>query len=332
MAESQLLPLLSSTASSELLQNGVTAVLSDDGFKIGSSSASRALKTAEELSLWILHPENQLTVSAFATQMSMSLTGCFVAEGYRSEKHRRERMWGQYHKLRTSDGKWQRFLETATSTPPCPIFYQHVTDAVFKQIIVKQQYPIQRAQNSEGEGEVSLTFEETNGLRYAAGYVPRALKKKLRKSAHPLKSELTLCILDMLDDGDEEHDSSCKWIDMIDRGGLTHVNTVTYHAFLLMEVELRKHLGAEPLPSLKDVAKIVKDSDDVQFYWSMVAADWEEEEAQGLLELVVDLWITIRGFSFASTWMEKFKAEHKKSVQKSKGVRKQLCAPASSKK
>ena len=64
--------------------------------------------------------------------------------------------------------------------------------------------------------------------------------------------------------------------------------------------------------------------------WSMVAADWEEEEAQALLELVVDLWITIRGFSFASAWIEAFKAEHKKSVQKSKGVRKQLCTATSS--
>ena len=205
--------------------------------------------------------------------------------------------------------------------------YQYLTDAIFREMI-RKKFPIERAQGIAEEK--SLTYEEMNGLRYAAGFVPRALRKKLRKSSHPLKSELLLCILDMLDDGDEEHDSSCRWIDMIDRGGLTHVNTMTYHAFLSMEVELRKHLGAEQVPNLKDVAKIVKDSNDVQFNWSMVAADWEEEEAQALLELVVDLWITIRGFSFASAWIEAFKAEHKKSVQKSKGVRKQLCTATSS--
>ena len=56
--------------------------------------------------------------------------------------------------------------------------------------------------------------------------MPWALQGKLRKSAHPLKDQLTLCLLDLLDDGDEEHDSSCNWIQMIDRGGLTHVNNV----------------------------------------------------------------------------------------------------------
>ena len=49
------------------------------------------------------------------------------------------------------------------------------------------------------------------------------------------KDKLTLCLLDLLDDGEEEHDSSCNWIDIIDRGGLTHVNNVTYNAFLSME-------------------------------------------------------------------------------------------------
>ena len=59
-------------------------------------------------------------------------------------------------------------------------------------------------------------------------------------SCNPLKDKLTLCLLDLLDDGEEEHDiySSCNWIDMIDRGGLTHVNNVTYNAFLSMELAL----------------------------------------------------------------------------------------------
>ena len=31
-------------------------------------------------------------------------------------------------------------------------------------------------------------------IRYAAGYVPRALKQKLLKSTHPLKDDLQLCL------------------------------------------------------------------------------------------------------------------------------------------
>ena len=97
---------------------------------------------------------------------------------------------------------------------------------------------------------------------------------------------------------------------------------------LWMELALRKHLTEQP-PNFREVAEIIKNDDDVQFFWSLVAADWEEEKAQALLS---DLWITIRGFSFASSWIEKFKTEHKKAVQKSKGVWKHLCTSNPSKK
>ena len=52
--------------------------------------------------------------------------------------------------------------------------------------------------------------------------------------------------------------------------------------------------------------------------------DWEEEEAEALLEQVVKMWVTIRGFSYASAWVEKCKTASAKSLQKSKGLRKKL--------
>ena len=84
----------------------------------------------------------------------------------------------------------------------------------------------------------ALTYEEINAIRYAAGYVPRALKKKLTKSAH-LKEDLQLCVLDLLDDGDEESNESQDWIVSINRRGLTHINHNTFELFLAMEHKLR---------------------------------------------------------------------------------------------
>lgn len=47
---------------------------------------------------------------------------------------------------------------------------------------------------------------ETNAVRYAAGYVPRSLKKKLTKSANPIKEDLLLCLAELIDiDGSEPH-------------------------------------------------------------------------------------------------------------------------------
>ena len=63
------------------------------------------------------------------------------------------------------------------------------------------------------------------------------------------------------------------------------------------------------------------EDEDVAFYWSMLSADWEECDSQALLELVVNMFVTIRGFSFASAWVEKYKTASAKSLQKSKGLR-----------
>ena len=47
-------------------------------------------------------------------------------------------------------------------------------------------------------------------------------------------------------------------------------------------------------------------SDDVQFYWIIVAADFEiddEEVHKILLSMVVELFLTMRGFSYVSSYV-----------------------------
>jgi len=57
------------------------------------------------------------------------------------------------------------------------------------------------------------------------------------------------------------------------------------------------------------IEKISK-NEDVLFYWSVVSTDWEQ-------------WVTVHGFLFTSAFVEKYKQVNK-SVQKSKGIRKNL--------
>jgi len=59
-------------------------------------------------------------------------------------------------------------------------------------IIFTSRYPV----NNEKPGAViseTLTYKVMNGLRYAIGFVPRSLQKKLNKSTHPLKKDL-ICL------------------------------------------------------------------------------------------------------------------------------------------
>lgn len=68
----------------------------------------------------------------------------------------------------------------------------------------------------------------------------------------------------------------------------------------------------------------VKNNPSVKYYWSLLAVNWEEDEETVLLDMIINHWITVRGFSHAGAFMEKYKQAHQKTVEKSKGLRKKL--------
>lgn len=303
----------------------MNAVLEDDGFSLPSELARNARTTATRVMSWCDDPSNLPILTAFAQELLHLLEKCLTSR--QSSQSQREKMWEAYHKLRVSavfKSIWVHFLETSAATEACPIFYQYVTDRLFK-VLIKLHFPVSVPAVNETSMENSLTYEEVNALRYAAGYVPRALRKKLEHGSHPLKEELILCLYDMTeDDGQENTSQSEHWINLIDRGGLKHVNSATYMLFVAMELCIRKHIHKSSHQTLDHLKEEIPGDEDVQFQWAIISANWDREEAQTLLPLIIQLWVTIRGFSYASAWMEKHKQTTKKSTQKTKGVRKQL--------
>ena len=73
-----------------------------------------------------------------------------------------------------------------------------------------------------------------------------------------------------------------------------------YMVFYGMEIEVRSHIQGET--GVKET--IIRD---VTFYWSLLAANWESEETAVLLHMMTEQWITLRGFSHASAFMERYK-------------------------
>ena len=82
------------------------------------------------------------------------------------------------------------------------------------------------------------------------------------------------------------------------------------------ESELRKPINESNSPdfNLKSAKDKLTKCEDVQFYWSIVACNWEEETSTVLLEMLIEKWIQIRGHSTATVWLEQYKAEKKKLV------------------
>ena len=78
---------------------------------------------------------------------------------------------------------------------------------------------------------------------------------------------------------------------------------VLYHRLVM-------HLRDEDSETEEKMAIIssVAQDEDVLFYWSMNSVDIpEESHSAELLSSFISLWVTIRGFSIASMWMEDYK-------------------------
>ena len=267
------------------------------------------------LSAWI--PQNKAKASEFEEGL-VKLLSPSIQPKVKSLKAQREKMWTGYHALRTSKNYralWESLFKQLGVTVS-PIFCQYVGHHIFK-LLIAEHFTLNPTTSTDLPKP--LTLEETFGLRYTAGNIPRSLRKKITKSKHPLKNDLLLCLFDLLDEGDDADHDSKRWVESINRGGLTRVNNSTYNVLVSMESEIRNHLSGFQLPNLQEVTEAIMKNEDVHFFWSIVSSDWEQSSATALLHMMVSEWMKIRGFSLASAWIEKYKVAQKQTTASQKG-------------
>ena len=317
-----------------LLREALRGLLHDGIPQSSSHLVTTSRKAAEELLDWTAAEANADRSESFTSEVVQLLDKAFPPTQLGRMQAAREKMWGAYHAIRTSQEfkcLWKTFLQESR-VQATPIIYQSLTDRLFQKRI-ELHFPIpspSRPRDSEVETS-TLTFEEENAIRYAAGYVFRAVKKKIIKSSFDLKEQLVE-IVDMLlqnDDDVGEQDASCEWMAIVDRGGLVHISDDLYRVFVAIELHIRKFFNVEnaremtPTSKGKVVSSLLS-NEDVLFFWCMVCCDVPEEFAKELLKRIVELWTTIRGFSFAKSYMEIYKQKTKKILQRSKALRKDL--------
>ena len=296
-----------------ILLNGIHALLAEKSFYISARPAQLALNIASSLLQWA--PNHSSDIGLFENEVKKLLSSCLSTQsklkGFKPE------IWQKYHQIRTSDSYqslWHTFIKTSVSIAiPSPMFLQYVGHHAFKELI-KEHFPIRSSK--ELNMQMNLTYEELNGIRYAAGFVPRAIKKKLqnkkKKLDNPLNKDCLLCLEELMSgDGDTEL-SSADWVNSINRGGLICVNDMTFELFLSMELELRSHLKINPTHLGDEVVVRITESEDVLFLWSIISASWDNDCSTALLKKIAKMWTTVRGFSYASAWVEKMKVAQQK--------------------
>ena len=107
------------------------------------------------------------------------------------------------------------------------------------------------------------------------------------------------------------------------------MNTETFMLFTAIEGVVRSHYRVDNLKAVTDgkrreLTQKISASEDVQFQWCMIAVDMSEDVAQTLLNMIIDMWVTVRGFLFVKCYLELYKQRQKKITQRSTGLRKEL--------
>ena len=269
-----------------------------------------------------------------------------VTKGLKLNSSKRTKLWSEFHRIRfdASGPMHSLWKELVTKlgikgTEADPLLEQSVYNEIFT-ILVSEYFTSQSTHSNESDTTpVELTSDELNAMRYAWHSVPRSLLKKYETKCGDMYSQYVQCLGDMAveGEGDDILTYTRKWFDQVNRGGLFPINDNTFSFFVEIEKCVRtvlpKHMvhgEADKASFKKSVLDVIVKNENVQFYWTLLSQDIESpENSEALLTEIIHLWVTIRGFSMAASWMEEYKKNTKKTTQKSTGLRKAISGSTS---
>ena len=275
----------------------------------------------------------------FCGELLSTLRTCFSSVHRRRVELAKDKALKQFHTVRLSQlpGLWMALLADMSLNSISPLLLQSTNRRVFESLMVEFfADAVATSQTIVVPVAPALNAEEENALRYVIGYVALKLMRKYQKEDGEKAIQFVECLLNMAVVGEESsfYNYTKEWIVLVDRGGLYHVNDGTYTFFKAIETETRRillHHLANTATSRDAVLEAIKDSEDVQFYWTLVSADIHtSDDAYELLQAVIKLWVTIRGYSLTATWMEEYKRASQNSSCRKKVLRKDLRQPDTS--
>ena len=291
----------------------------------------------------ITDAENDGKFDAFASTLIEALEKCLQSGITKdavchSKCIKREKLWTAFNQLRFNNIPkiWNDLFAHSNIPSLTPLVYQGVSQRLYSDMIVNY-CSTDCTREAAADEDVQLTADKENILRFAAGYIPFKLLKKYEKALEsvPESANIVDCLLAMAVNGEESSflEYTTKWMELVNRGKLFEINDTAYMLFKEIELKLRRHLLAalkrgtcSPFvcSQRETIICSVCSEETVQFFWTIVSVDiTSEEQAVKLLNEIVGLWLTVRGFSMTGMWMKQYK-EANKGISKQKGLRKEL--------
>ena len=239
-------------------------------------------------------------------------------------------------RVQTIPGLWLSLTSIIGVPNIEPLDFQSVNRQLFNQCM-QELFLMLTPPTPAVTKEIKLLADEENSIRLASGYVGMKLFNRFGKNKGMKASQYRECLSDMSKKGDDSsfYAYTTEWIQSIDRGGLFSVSDSTFNLFKAIEVRTKAILP-EQLACLNqqynkdEVIHTIIAGETVQLKWKPVRVNvMDEEDASELLFGIVEMWVTVRGFSITSKWMEEYKQAKEKVVKKKMSLRKELQAKLS---
>ena len=201
--------------SAETLRKVLLSVIDDPLFQLGSPEMNSAVDIAKS----IADMSHSKSFQDFASMLILSLKRALVLPAsVKCFTTRRERVWSNLHQKQTMELPllWSslfRELNMSHKADGAVLLTRHINHNLFDSMLMEEA----RCNSKDRSlSQASLASSETNALCYAAGYVPFALKKKLKH-----RPEFVTCLeqLEVKGEGDSYLAYTTEWIDSVNYSG-----------------------------------------------------------------------------------------------------------------
>ena len=227
-------------------------------------------------------------------------------------------------------------LASIDSSTSDSLLQQSINDSIYKADILKQF----GCEGVDGVGvarqepsEIQISGDELNALMYMCGFILYNLLRKFGPSRKKDRKDFCVMLEQLRQEnysenaaGDDVGDSidSAAWIRRANRGSLFMVSDEAFDFFVAVERRLRGLVTLMTQGIIQGVQEQITEAHDVLLFWQGLTPDADCQVQEQLLHEIISLFIRIRGFSIAASWLEQYKREKGVRVAKSRSLRKSL--------
>ncbi len=246
-------------------------------------------------------------------------------------------VWSAFHSLRLREDilyAWNVFVDAnvpASHQLETNLALQVILDRSLKAMIGIKAKQLQS--KSVGESvRPALTFiEQRSEVHVRLRCSEVATRRHRRNAALGKKYRLFVRILDRMKateqpgEPDSPSEYSTLWSELVDRGGLYNVNHSVFNLVESIELMVRQKLNIPDVQASswyrQPIREGVLSDHPILICWETITEGVIPPKFEAysleLLANITDLWITIRGHSFAKGWTMNFERKFKKGTRKS---------------